>query len=398
MKPSWRRARRPARFLVAAALLAMVGCESIADVKDVTFEGTEGACESYCDTLSQACRGENKVYEDNDDETDDDEDETCSKVCRVFAGGTVPKGNTLACRAAQADQAFGFRSDPGESRSNCAAAGPGGGAICTLNEENPDCEGYCTLYTEACKDLTSAEKGFKTFQECTTRCAALPQSGEYSVPLGKKPNTLACRLYQATLSLTDPTNHCKSAGLLPDGECLGKGEPSCDDYCRVNRVACTGKHQVYENDAQCLAVCEATRKGDLSTDKGDQDTVGCRYYHSYFALLGAPVPHCSHSGPAGDGVCSDDGANHPNCTAFCRLLETGCSQEFANEFVSAEACVEDCEKLPDAGKNNGYSIEAAEDGDTLKCRTLHVARAVTSPNSASAPMNCAAALGAAPCL
>jgi hypothetical protein len=79
------------------------------------------------------------------------------------------------------------------------------------------------------------------------------------------------------------------------------------------------------------------------------------------------------------------------------LFETGCGQQFTDEFASAEACVEECEKLPDAGKNNGYSIENAQ-GDTLKCRTLHVARAVASPKSASAPMNCAAALGAAPCL
>ena len=63
----------------------------------------------------------------------------------------------------------------------------------------------------------------------------------------------------------------------------------------------------------------------------------------------------------------------------------------------ARTGVEACEKLPDTGKNNGYNIQAAEEGATLECRTLHVARAVTNPESASAPMNCAAALGAAPC-
>lgn len=368
-------------------VLVIVGCQSIAGVEDVTFAETSSSCDAYCDTLMEACPGDVAVYDDA---------ASCRRVCKLFKAGNVskPQGNTLACRAEQADVAFSLKDDLSENRTNCAAAGPGGGDVCTGHPDLPDCEGYCTVYMAACTS-TSKEWGFDNVDQCIERCAAFPFQATYAVSQASG-DTVTCRVREATLALEDPDNHCESAGLRPSGECAGSGEPDCDDYCRVNDVACQGPNQVYESIRQCKAVCAATVKGSRS-DSGGQDTIGCRSYHSYFALKGQPVPHCSHSGPAGDSVCSDDGMEHPNCVAFCRLLKAGCADQFRTTFSNdSDACVEDCETLDDA-QVNGYTVETGENGNSLKCRTLNVARAVTDPDSPDAARYCDAALGESPC-
>jgi hypothetical protein len=375
---------------VTAALLCALGCQSIAGVEDVSFAPADsGACASYCSTLMEACPGSVAVYEDN---------ETCSKVCGFFKAGTKPTGNTLACRSDQADVALSLSSDLSENSTNCAAAGPGGGDKCTAHPMLPDCEGYCTVYMKACP--TAKDWGFDTFEQCTSRCAAFPSTNHtYTAADGHDGDTLACRLYHATLATVDPDNNCPSAALRPTGDCVGSGEPSCVDYCRLNLVACTGEYQAYESSRQCRAVCDVLKKGDRA-DTGGQDTVGCRAYHSYVALMGEPTPHCSHSGPAGDGICSDDGDHHPNCTAFCLLLAKGCPATFNSLYANKDAaCVDECEMLDDAKVVGGnlYSIPRAQMGNTLKCRTLNAVRALTDPESADAPGFCAAATGEAPC-
>ena len=380
-----------ARGAVGASLWVGLACHGIAGVEDVTYSGeSQDGCASYCSTLKEACPGDVAVYED---------DEICAKVCKIFKAGTPsrPQGNTLACRAAQADIALTFNSDLSENRSNCEAAGPGGADQCTIYPSTPNCEGYCTIYMAACTN--TKEWGFNTFEQCTSRCAAFPYSGTYTAAEGQKGDTLACRLHHATLATADPDNNCESAGVRPSGDCLGTGDPSCDDYCRVNEVACSEDYAVYESRQQCKAVCNALRKGDRKLDTGGQDTVACRSYHSYFALMGAPTPHCSHSGPAGDGVCTDD-PEHPNCISFCALFEAGCSDQYADAYGGDdELCVTECETLDDASVEGGnlYSVDAAQEGNTLKCRTLHAVRALTAPRSADAPRYCQAALGGDPC-
>jgi hypothetical protein len=377
-----------------ALLLLALGCQGIAGVEDVSFAGDADACSSYCSTLKEACPGDRAVYED---------DETCSKVCQLFKAGSSdkPAGNTRACRADQADLALSL--DFSENEPHCSAAGPGGGDICTADPMSPHCDGYCRVYMEACTSITKLW-GFDTFDECTTQCAGLPRAGIYTAAAGHEGgDTVACRLYHATLAMEDPDINCEAAGVIPASDCQGSGEPSCDDYCRVNNIACKDEYKSYETPSQCKAVCDATRKGDLATDTGgspDNDTIACRTYHSYRALQ-APDPHCSHSGPAGDGVCSDDGAQHPNCTAFCRLFANGCPATFKSVYLNQDAqCVDECEMLEDANVvgGNHYSVPAALlGGNTLKCRTLHAVRALTNPTSADAPSYCRAAIGEAPC-
>jgi hypothetical protein len=388
--------------LVTLGVFVAIGCQTIAGVEDVTFSGQASACDAFCDTVMEACPGDVAVYES---------DESCRKVCAELKPGNAskPTGNTLACRAEQADIAFSLKDDLSENRLNCAAAGPGGSETCTAYPDLPDCEGYCDLYMGACSSI-SKQWGFDNREQCIERCGAFPVKGSYSVSDASSGDTLACRLYHAEAALEDPDNHCDSAGLLPAADCIGTSEPNCDDYCRINRVACKDKYAVYETNRQCLAVCKETVKG-LRSDSGgqpDQDTIGCRWYHSYFALKGQPVPHCSHSGPAGDGICSDefrdiDGGSvptHPNCKSFCRLLSAGCSTQFTTAFSDdQDACVEECETLDqDPDKTaRGYSVEEALRGNSLKCRLLYAARAVTDPDGPDAPGNCEKALGEPPC-
>lgn len=369
-----------------AGMLLAFGCQSIAGVEDVSYAGGASRCASFCQTVMEACPGDVAVYEDQ---------AACEKICTLFDAGNPdkPQGNTLACRASQAEVALRLSSDPSENRTNCAAAGPGGDTTCTIYEKLPDCEGYCKIYMTACK--TTKDWGFTNAQQCIDRCAAFPHQDTFTVAGGQEGDSLACRLHHATLAVSDPDTHCKSAGMLPQGACTGTGDPDCDDYCLVNRTACTGEYAAYENNRQCLAVCKATRKGSHNVDQ--QDTVGCRTYHSYFALQGQPTPHCSHSGPAGDGVCSDNGEKHPNCAAFCRFFALGCPSQFEDAYGGNDgACVDECETLEDASRSQ-YSVRAAQSGNTLKCRILHAVRALTEPLSPDAPQRCEAALGGEPC-
>jgi hypothetical protein len=380
-----------ASVAAVVTLASALGCQSIAGVEDVSFaSGDADGCSKYCSTLKEACPGDRAVYED---------DETCLKVCGLFKAGNAakPTGNTLACRSHQADVALSLSSDLSENETNCAAAGPGGGDQCTAHPMAPNCDGYCTVYMDACASV-SKKWGFTSFDECTEQCVGIPGGAGFTAAEGHEGDTLACRLYHASLAKLDPDPNCEAAGVLPAGVCKGSGEPRCEDYCRINNIACTGEYKSYENPRQCQAVCEKTAKGDLATDVGGHDTVACRTYHSYRALQ-ATVPHCSHSGPAGDGVCSDDGMHHPNCTAFCRLLAAGCADTFESVYRNEDAqCVDDCEMLDDAKAGNGYSVPAAlMGGNTLKCRTLHAVRALTDPKSPDAPGDCRAAIGEAPC-
>ncbi len=373
-----------------AALLLALGCESIAGVEDVSFSDASSglSCEAYCDEVLDSCPGDVAVYEDRP---------TCLGACATFDAGNAsrPSGNTVACRLEQAT--FAAQTDtPVEKAAHCPLAGPGGGNRCASSlGATPDCEGYCSLYMGACKSI-SKDWGFGTHEECVRKCGALGPATDYSVvDAAESGDTLSCRLYYATAATVDPETNCKSAGLRPSEKCLGdtSTDPSCADYCRAVDVACQGDLQVYESVAQCETVCALTPSGSR-TDSGGQDSVGCRISHSYNALLIDPATHCPHSGPAGDGVCSEK--ENPNCVPYCRLVKSSCGALFEAAYGDDDqACIADCATLTDAGKNR-YSVATAESGDTLKCRTLNAARASEDEQGDNAEF-CAAAFGDTPC-
>ena len=83
-----------------------------------------------------------------------------------------------------------------------------------------------------------------------------------------------------------------------------------------------------------------------------------------------------------------------NCTSYCRLAETACGAAFRIEFGSQAACLVDCSTQPDAfgaRHDSKYRLSAAQTGNTLQCRLLHVSRALSDATE------CLSALGQGAC-
>jgi hypothetical protein len=263
----------------------------------------------------------------------------------------------------------------GEPASHCPAASPGGGDVCGNN-----CESYCALMGEFCPD--------DLVDNCEEKCAALYDDGTFDVKKHHDGDYMQCRLVHVSSAAVAPETHCWHSTITPgiDSPCadLAGTTPRCADYCRLVTTACQGDRAVYESEAQCLAVCAALDVGDAIHRV--EDTVGCRRYHSYSSLE-APDPHCSHAGPGGDGHCGKT-----NCPAYCRLLESVCSTEFAATFGTPADCETACAAIPGSAADSGYSVATAGDGGgTLQCRLLYVSRAFTDAAA------CASAVGGGQC-
>ncbi|AGP35048.1 hypothetical protein [Sorangium cellulosum] len=368
----------PLVLLAPAAISGWLGCHAIAGIEDRTYVPPEEepepspvseACASYCADVMENCTGENQVYSTLD---------TCHGVCAALPAGDPlePVDNTLACRARQAELA-GLTGEPAV---HCPAAGPGGAPHCGTN-----CESYCALQAAAC----SPE--LPTQEECVAKCAGLRDVEGFDAIENHEGDTLQCRLVHVSSATVDPDEHCEHASLMPVEPCIEPEgtEPSCEDFCRVVMTSCEGDQAVYDSSEQCLAVCGALPPG--GTEDRSENTVGCRQYHAYSALL-APDTHCGHAGPGGDGHCGLDGDSTTtgNCASYCTLLEAACKEAFDAIFEDRGACELDCGDVSGAGHDSGYAIASAE-GATVACRLLYVSRAFEDPTL------CAAALGDPPC-
>jgi len=399
------RLRRP---LLAAGLAAlgtltgMLGCQSIADIPEVEYSAR---CDDYCDQEFNVCAGVASQYEDR---------RTCLEVCTVIdknANGSDAKaGNTVPCRLERLRAAAQAQDAPADLLQYCTQSGPGGGNVCTLASNAPDCEGYCTLYGAACGgdsknpfmgQLPNDSAGSQS--DCIEKCHAvqpvtIPDKDDsgYTWQSGRvSGDTLGCRLYFVSAAVVDPAANCDFAGIRPAGECLGEGrEPSCPNFCLALTTACQGDLKVYEDAAQCEAVCEATDAGTKqSTDA--VNTIGCRTAHAFNALLISPKDHCPHIGPLGAGVCGD-AKKGGNCEAYCSLAEVACAADFESRFEDHADCVEKCSELEGAEKGD-YSVkDARKGGDTVQCRGLAVSQALTLPEGQRADA-CLTVFGGAPC-
>jgi len=214
-------------------------------------------------------------------------------------------------------------------------------------------------------------------------------------------NTLQCRLFHLTNASIQPDPHCGHANIsTPTDHCndlpeVGEGTagagsdehevrpdgPTCEDYCRVEEVACGGVE--YESRKQCLALCPYFEVGEIAD--ATQNTLGCRLYHSYNALC-TPEKHCPHAGPGGEGHCGTDPTD--KCAAYCQLAKGVCADDYAVEFGDGDAgdekCAEDCAGLEDAEPaeegDTRYSVSYAATPGTLACRFLAVSRAAEDPD------------------
>jgi hypothetical protein len=382
----------PLRILRMSPVLGLLcACEIVADIPSRTLGETE-ECKAYCDAMTQSCTGDNQAYPSR---------EVCGAVCRHFEKGDVEaSGNTLACRSKRI-----LSLSAGEEATVCRVAGPGSGAPCTTQ-----CDAYCDLLLSACTERASAA-GLSA-SECRRQCAALEPSPDFSVSdQYTSGDSLGCRLYHLTAATLVPDPHCAHALIVPKvprEPCLepASDPPKCEDYCRIVQVACHAEHAVYEDDAQCRAACEAFElEGKLGTNgdtNGDtksvtpDDTIGCRKFHAYSALSD-PELHCHHAAPTADGYCGDeDGAI---CESYCLLAKHACAEAYASKYANDAECESACHVLAGSTEESAeddalqYSVEVGQHGGaTAACVTYHAVKAFADPTE------CAAALGAAPCV
>jgi hypothetical protein len=373
-----RAARVPLLVLIVGALSAALGaCQALAGIDDRTYDpaGVVSAqCKAYCAQAKAVCTGASTLYST---------DETCYGVCRLLSPGdpNEPTGDNVACRANQLTLAQ-QTNEPGGAAGYCAHAGPATNGACATN-----CESYCPLFAAACPNGMEPS-------DCVAKCAGLEDTGGFDVNSNYYDDTLQCRFVHISAATVAPAEHCPHAALPANGPCLGMDPttvvPDCDSFCHLEMTECTGDLQQYESDAQCHDVCNALDKGTADDVSGN--TVACRKYHSYNALLD-PSTHCSHTGPGGEGVCGSSAApdtgSTGNCESYCTLLSKACTADFNKAYPDQAACDSACSKLDGAAPNSHYTIAAT--GPNLQCRLLHVSRAFSDPTE------CGAAEGDAPC-
>ncbi|MBI1944539.1 MAG: hypothetical protein HYS27_02525 [Deltaproteobacteria bacterium] len=143
--------------------------------------------------------------------------------------------------------------------------------------------------------------------------------------------------------------------------------PTCAYYCATVTANCTGGAAQYDNEAACLAACNANNLawpvGTIADTVGN--TLGCRQYHAGAA---ANDDHCLHAGPTGGGVCG------AYCDTYCDAATANCTAGNAL-YTDRNACLAACSVMPNDGVVN------AGDGDTVQCRLFHVGAAKADPGT-----------------
>jgi len=379
----------PALALLLLGFASSLGaCESLAGIEDRTYDpagaGPSTQCKAYCDLAMTVCTGSAQLFATND---------TCYGICKRLDAGdpNEPTGDTVACRMNQLMLAQQTH-EPGGAADYCAHAGSATNGTCATN-----CETYCALYSSICNGPDAPPNAPREPDDCVAKCAGLEDTHGFDVNANYYNDTLQCRLVHtsvASVSTANTKEHCPHAALPATGPCLGMDPtttvPDCDSFCHLEMTECQGDLQQYESNQQCLNVCNALDKGTADDESGN--TIACRKYHSYNALLD-PNTHCPHTGPGGDGHCGSsampDSGSTGNCESYCTLLAAACTTDFNAAFKDQAACAVACAMLDGAGPNSGFSIAAT--GDNVQCRLLHTARAFEDPSE------CKAAEGAAPC-
>jgi hypothetical protein len=374
--------RRIARKLAGAVAIFLwaAGCATIVGIEDNTLDAAPPitrACQEYCDTVAEGCKGTNAIYSSKD---------ACLGTCAKLEPGEdiEPIGNTVACRKKEAQRAI----DTAEPETHCKAAGPGGAPTCGKN-----CDSWCALLQKTCS------KEFGALPDCPRACGALKDKGTFALDVDHDGDTVQCRLEHvsnANGSPTAPLTHCGHAALVASDYCRAPQDkaPDCAEFCRFNMAGCTGDLTVFESTKQCLAVCMALDPG-MNSDR-EENTMGCRSWHTFNSLID-PGSHCAHTGPGGDGHCGiDTPAATGNCVSYCILAENACGTSFATKYGAQgqAACQADCSTQPEtfgAKHDSKYRIAAAQTGNTLQCRLLHVSRALSDA------AECPSALGQDAC-
>lgn len=148
--------------------------------------GAAPDCMTYCDTIMANCTAANAQYSSM---------ESCMGACAAFPVGVTGEtsGNTLGCRTYHSGAAAT------DAATHCVHAGPGGAGACGSN-----CEGFCSIAVATCPTEHPDEA------TCMTTCMGYMDTEPFDAS-DAAGNTLACRLYHASVAATDATaatTHC----------------------------------------------------------------------------------------------------------------------------------------------------------------------------------------------
>jgi len=173
----------------------------------------------------------------------------------------------------------------------------------------------------------------------------------------------------STSTATDGGSHDSSAAdaggdsstadsSTTDGGDAGDLPVSCENYCTLAMLNCTGQNKVYVEKQTCLDMCSHMTTGTAPDMMND--TVACRQYHAGAAGTN-PTLHCVHAGSTGADTC---GASH--CKAWCALNIAQCG---TTPYATQQACETACGGLT-------YTQSAGDvatiSGNTMNCRIYHL--------------------------
>lgn len=174
---------------LALSLAALAACGDDGSTPPLDAPVASLTCQAYCTDLQANCldTADNRQYSDM---------ATCLASCGFMPVGTAAdtQGNTLGCRTYH-----GGTPAMTNPTLHCPHAGPGGDGACGMN-----CAGFCQIVMGAC---TGANAAYASESECMTACAAFPTGTRYNTQV-QGGNSLACRLYHATVATTNPGLHC----------------------------------------------------------------------------------------------------------------------------------------------------------------------------------------------
>ncbi len=221
-----------------------------------------------------------------------------------------------------------------------------------------ECEAYCDQVMSNC---TGALAAYPNRDLCILTCDTFP-AGEL-----EKDNSLDCRANQAQNTPSEPDFYCKGAGPFGAGAC----GPTCDAYCTLVSAFCPETLA----DSDCAASCPGLREDgvyDYSVlDSGD--SVECRLAYAVRASLDKDNEEFCPGAALKSTLCADPVATLPNCTDYCRLVQTVCTGTNV-VYESSAQCMAVC-ALMDKGLNTDTT------GDTVGCRKYHSYNAISGASS-----------------
>ncbi len=151
---------------------------------------------------------------------------------------------------------------------------------------------------------------------------------------------------------------------------------SCERYCALVTVACTGALSQYKDSEHCLRICRELPQGVVGDRTGN--TVACRQTHAGNVARTDPARFCPVAGPFGGGVCGE------RCDAFCALSLALCTTKGGRPWETAPECVTACTGLRyvDAGADGGNEgLNGPTTGNTLNCRLRQLLEATEDPSA-----------------